>query len=274
MGRVAAALLAASCTAAMQPPRAGLPCSGPVSCGRDQLLEADEALQHAVQKQGVAAALTGAMAPDARLLADGHGVVTGNGIRSMLAASAPFTWTTARGDVSATANLGYTFGWTAAGDKRGHYAAVWKRQNGEWKLVVFLQKPARPQAVPPPAWFAPFRGERDLPPAATQSVSAADTAFAALAKQTGSTQQAFTEYAAQDAVQLGPTMIFGREAIHDVLVHAPLIDWGPIAEDAAGDLGYTVGAYKVGSAKGNYLTVWRLESDGSWRYVLDGGVTG
>ena len=43
---------------------------------------------------------------------------------------------------------------------------------------------------------------------------------------------------------------------------------------AARDLGYTVGAYTAGSGRGNYLTVWRLEPDGSWRYVLDGGVSG
>jgi hypothetical protein len=269
------AFLAASCTAAMQPPRAGL-CSGPVSCGREQLLEADEALQHAVQQRGAVAAFSDAFLPDGKLLADGRNgpIEGGDRIAAAVAQLAPSSWVTARGDVSAGAELGYTFGWTRTGERLGHYAAVWKRQNGEWKLAVYLHKPARPQDAPPPDWFAPFRGEREASRSARQTVAAADTEFAALAKQTGSTQEAFTAYAAQDAVQLGSSMVFGRDAIHDLLARAPLIDWSPIAAGAAGDLGYTVGAYHHGSTRGSYLTIWRLESDGSWRFVLDGGVTG
>ena len=119
----------------------------------------------------------------------------------------------------------------------------------------------------------PFRGEREPAPRAAHTVSATDTAFAALAKRSG-TQVAFTAYAAQDAVQLARTMIFGRDAIHRLFDGAPAIEWGPVAEDAAQDLGYTIGAYALGASRGNYLTIWRLEPDGSWRYVLDGGVKG
>jgi hypothetical protein len=275
MTRLAAALLATGCTAAMQPPHAGLACSGPVSCGRDQLFEADQALQHAVQRRGPAAAFGEVLLADARYLLEGKGIVSGRQqIEVELGSSAPFIWTAARGDVSAGAELGYTFGWTSSGAVRGHYAAVWKRQGGDWKLAVFMKKPAKAQEAAPPAWFAPFRGEREAGPPAAQSVSAADAAFAALARATGSTQQAFTTYAAQDAVRLAATMVFGRDAIHDLLQRAPLIEWAPIAEDSASDLGYTVGAYQARSARGNYLTIWRLQSDGAWRFVLDGGVKG
>jgi len=270
-----AIVLATACSATMQTPRADLPCTGPVSCGREQLLEADQAVQHAVQKEGLAAALGETSLPDFKLLSPGRGVVAGRQqIEALLRASAPFTWTLARGDVSARGDLGYSFGWTSTGEARGHYAAVWKRRNGEWKLAVFLHKPARAQELAPPAWFAPYRGEREAPPLPAESVAQADTAFAALARRTGSTQQAFTNYAAQDAVQLGPTILFGRDAIHEAMARAPLIEWGPIADDSAADLGYTVGAYRTPSAQGNYLTIWQLQSDGSWRYVLDGGVTG
>ena len=81
-------------------------------------------------------------------------------------------WTLARADVSSDATLGYSFGWM----EKGHYAAVWRRQGGDWKLAVFLQKAAEPEASAPPAWFVPFRENREsVAMAATESVSAADT---------------------------------------------------------------------------------------------------
>lgn len=269
-----AALLAAACSGATRPPLAGLSCTGPVSCGREQLLDADRALQHAVQQRGPADAFAEALLPDARFLSQGKGAIAGQELRRLLRASAPFTWTVARGDVSATGTLGYTFGWISAAEGRGLYAAVWKRQSGDWKLAVFLRKPARTQGAAPPAWFGPFRGEREVPPPAAQSVSNADVAFAALAQVTGSMQDAFTTYAAQDAVQLAGSMVFGRDAIRDLLARAPLLRWAPAAEGMAADLGYTVGAWQAPSARGSYLTVWRLQSDGSWRFVLDAGVSG
>jgi ketosteroid isomerase-like protein len=268
MYRLTVPLLALACSAALQPPRAGPTCAGPVSCGREQLVEADQSLKSAIQQRGVAQAFAGVLLEEAKLLVDGQGLVSGrSSALEALKDAAPFSWTLARADVSLDARLGYSFGWTA----NGHYAAVWRRKGGDWKLAVFLRKPAAAQDVAPPAWFVPFRGEREARPSAAHTVSAADTAFAALAKRSGP-QAAFTTYAAEDAVQLSRTMIFGREAIHRLFDGAPALEWGPVVEDAAPDLGYTIGSFTAGAARGNYLTIWRLEPDGSWRYVLDGGV--
>jgi hypothetical protein len=268
MLRFAVPLLTIACSAAV--PRAAQTCNGPVSCGREQLVEADQALLHAMHRRGTAEALSGAALDDVKLLAEGQGVVSGkDGVVTALRALPPLTWTMARADVSADAELGYSFGWMA----KGHYAAVWRRQNGEWKIAVFLHKPAEAQSAAPPTWFAPFRGERAQGPKAAYTVAATDSAFAAFAQKVG-TQAAFTAYAAQDAVQLARTMVFGREAIHELFNGSPVIQWGPIAGDAAYDLGWTVGAWTIGATRGNYLTVWRLQPDGSWRYILDGGVTG
>jgi hypothetical protein len=253
-------LLTLACSAAVQPPRAPA-CSGTISCGRDQLVAADQDLLHAIAQRGAPAAYSEVLLDDAQLLTEGKGRVAGKDrVLEALGSSALRPWTLARADVSAGAELGYSFGWM----ENGHYAAVWKRQGGEWRLAVFLQRNAQPQRDPPPAWFVPFRGEREPAP---------DSAFAALARQ-ADTQTAFTTFAAQDAVMFASTMIFGREAIHQLLAGAGLLEWGPIAEGTAQDLGYTVGAYTRGAVRGNYLTVWRLEPDGTWRYVLDGGVKG
>ena len=270
MHRLAVLLMTVACATARESPRAEASCTGTVGCGREKLVASDQALRQAIQKRGMAPAFAEVFQDDAKLLVEGKGVVSGKErVLAELGPMPPFAWTLARADVSSDAMLGYSFGWM----EKGHYAAIWRRQGGDWKLAVFMQKAAEPQATAPPAWFVPFPGDREpvaVPP--TESVSAADTAFAELGQKTG-TQAAFTTYAAEDAVQLARTMIFGRAAIHQLFDGAPPIQWAPIAGDAARDLGYTVGAYTAGSSRGNYLTVWRLEPDGSWRYVLDGGVS-
>jgi ketosteroid isomerase-like protein len=59
--------------------------------------------------------------------------------------------------------------------------------------------------------------------------------------------------------------------------------WQPASADISksGDLGYTVGSYTItrrddkGSAivgTGKYLTIWRLQMDGSWKVEFDTGV--
>jgi ketosteroid isomerase-like protein len=59
--------------------------------------------------------------------------------------------------------------------------------------------------------------------------------------------------------------------------------WQPISAEISksGDLGYTVGSYTIartdekgGAAlgSGKYLTVWRLQKDGSWKVEFDTGV--
>jgi ketosteroid isomerase-like protein len=58
--------------------------------------------------------------------------------------------------------------------------------------------------------------------------------------------------------------------------------WHPVAGEVArsGDLGFTVGnaVFTGRSLDGSpqvryskYLTVWKRQRDGSWRYVVDGG---
>lgn len=57
------------------------------------------------------------------------------------------------------------------------------------------------------------------------------------------------------------------------------LTWEPIGGEvaASGDLGYTWGNWKMqlhNSVKyGNYFTVWKKQSDGRWKFVLDGGNT-
>jgi ketosteroid isomerase-like protein len=59
--------------------------------------------------------------------------------------------------------------------------------------------------------------------------------------------------------------------------------WGATYADvsAAGDLGYTLGVWQreapagdtgeIKSSSGLFLTVWKRQADGSWKFVVDGG---
>ncbi len=60
------------------------------------------------------------------------------------------------------------------------------------------------------------------------------------------------------------------------------LTWEPLYADISksGDLGYTYGLYtsytKADSsvARGKYVTIWRKQTDRSWKYALDGGNEG
>jgi ketosteroid isomerase-like protein len=63
----------------------------------------------------------------------------------------------------------------------------------------------------------------------------------------------------------------------------PLLTWQPIfaAISRAGDLGYTTGPWQykndITDAKpaafGNFMTIWKKQPNGDWRFVLDLGIT-
>jgi len=114
----------------------------------------------------------------------------------------------------------------------------------------------------------------------------ADRDFSQMA-QNGEVRDAFTAYAANNAIMMNP----GQDFIHgDGAVHAFLDAWpdgiqlswdpigGMIAESS--DLGFTYGTYiSLGSddegnqvqSHGKYVTIWQRQDDGSWKFVLDGG---
>jgi ketosteroid isomerase-like protein len=66
-------------------------------------------------------------------------------------------------------------------------------------------------------------------------------------------------------------------------VDGPRLTWKPGREVlVGGDVGYTVGTWErqpppgsgqTNLTRGNYLTVWRKQDDGSWKVVFDTGST-
>ena len=106
--------------------------------------------------------------------------------------------------------------------------------------------------------------------------------FAKMADEAG-VAAAFYEYAADSAViGRGGKIIKGREAIRDYYAKAlkpgTSLQWAPDFADVSGDIGYTWGKYthfvpdstgKITESHGVFHTVWKRQTDGSWRFVWD-----
>jgi len=69
-----------------------------------------------------------------------------------------------------------------------------------------------------------------------------------------------------------------REYYQQNLKPGTKLQWAPDYTDVSGDLGYTYGRYthlvpdssgNVTESHGIFHTVWKRQSDGSWRYVWD-----
>ncbi len=99
---------------------------------------------------------------------------------------------------------------------------------------------------------------------------------------------AFLYYIADDGVILRDNSFpsRGKEALRQYYSGksdtAFILSWSPLFErlSDSGDMGYTYGIWtnkiKATSqiSKGSYITVWHLQNDGSWKFVLDSGTQG
>ncbi len=112
-----------------------------------------------------------------------------------------------------------------------------------------------------------------------------DRAFSALSKEKG-TKEAFVFYAADDVIKPSPNNqpIIGKEALIKSYEKSSAEDfeltWEPLKADVDGNIGYTFGNYVLKTHTpdlrdtvlyGNYVSIWKKQSDGTWKYVLDTG---
>src|ERR1043166_5220408 len=129
-----------------------------------------------------------------------------------------------------------------------------------------------------PRWGSRHRTGASPATAAADSYSPADAAISG-------TANAFGNAAAPDGIVFGgPEIVFGPAAIHDLFdaQRGTSLSWHPLYSRAAesGDLGFSIGESiatsrgQSGAAVqrfGKYLTIWRKEPNGDWKYVIDGG---
>jgi len=111
-----------------------------------------------------------------------------------------------------------------------------------------------------------------------------DRAFSKLSEET-SIEEAFLIYAAENAVILRDNQmpIIGKADISksfEGLSGDVVLTWEPLDGEISksGELGYTYGIYEFKSdtsvSKGTYVSIWKKQRDGSWRYALDTGNEG
>ncbi|MEO5648249.1 MAG: hypothetical protein ABIQ56_07780, partial [Chitinophagaceae bacterium] len=98
-------------------------------------------------------------------------------------------------------------------------------------------------------------------------------------------KKAFLEYIEDEGILLRPNHmpIIGADAIDflsQVNDSSFTLTWEPKGSDVAtsADLGFTYGVYKLEQADtvlyGTYVSIWKKQKDGKWKWVLDTGNDG
>ena len=109
-----------------------------VTSARKSLLDRDQAYEAAALSQGLAKAFTAYAAPEVRLYRENNLPFIGREASSAALAktTGQVKWHVIGGDVSQAGDLGYTHGVYEAANERGSYVRIWKKQNGQWRVVM------------------------------------------------------------------------------------------------------------------------------------------
>ena len=270
----------------------------------DELLRSDLGRADSVATLGVTDGLSSTFADDVLYLRDGLPILRGKAAaRAVVAAEAiakgsTIRWQPVRAETSKDRSSGYTYGYAIYGFPQGgatsirvdRYIAFWRKTPNGWRISAY----AETYGTPP----APL----ELPAGADAGVLA-DVAMSRTRAAVDVIRLVDTEFS-RDATRLGTGAAFGRYAADDAQIFSPLGEfvtgpgaitalfsppmgkssfaWYPVEGELAksGDLGFTVGNAvftgeredgKPVSRYSKYLTVWKRQRDGGWRYVVDGG---
>ncbi len=118
-----------------------------------------------------------------------------------------------------------------------------------------------------------------------KSMVETERAFSRMSAEKG-IRESFAEFIAADGILFRPTAVPGKKWMQEhplpPSTARPLLSWQPIfaAVSRAGDLGYTTGPWQfkqdIKDAKavafGNFMTVWKKQANGTWKFALDLGI--
>lgn len=117
-----------------------------------------------------------------------------------------------------------------------------------------------------------------------EHLMAVDREFSKFSQANGM-NAAFMEYISEDGVMLKSNSmpIVSKNAVANLFRSDDsgfTLTWEPLFADIAksGELGYTYGVYELNIddniQKGTYVSIWKKDKDGSWKFVLDSGNSG
>jgi ketosteroid isomerase-like protein len=217
-----------------------------------------------------------------------EGIVTSSGSR--------VGWTPAHALVSRDGLFGCTTGvlhLVATDSTRpssGRYAACWRRGgNGAWQMLALAHSSAPPQvrSLPDSIPGAPGSSGSTAPRGAraAREMTDADRAFARFSADSGGPGGAFARWIAADGMMLGARAVpvRGPEQARKAFASFPpsgRFAWAPVDSLARasrdGSLGFTIGEARIiatpsDTSYSKYLTIWRREGDGRYRFVFDIG---
>ena len=279
---------------------------------RDSLFHLDEARTDSVAVHGFADGMTPWLASKVVYLRADAPIAFGiDATRAIFEATAEsagtrMSWQPLGGDVSKDLGAAYTYGIAvratpAATPRVGRYIAFWERERpGPWRIAAYAEVNG-PTSRSTHDRVARSDGDvaTSEAPAPTPRVAkgdaeerarlrAADSLFSDLSYRMG-VAFAFSNTVAPGGIVFGdPQLVIGSDAIAEYfnaraaqssLVWQPVFAW--VA--ASRDLGFTVGESTStgrgasGAAVqrlGKYLTIWSRQSDGTWKFVVDGGNSG
>jgi ketosteroid isomerase-like protein len=125
-----------------------------------------------------------------------------------------------------------------------------------------------------------------IPPNETLNLLKTDNDFALSSAEKG-IKNAYLEYVDSNGVLLRPNSlpIIGADAIDYIIAMQDerySMTWRPneAIVAASGELGYTYGTYKLqpsngdASFYGTYVSIWKKQADGKWKFVLNTGNEG
>jgi ketosteroid isomerase-like protein len=118
-----------------------------------------------------------------------------------------------------------------------------------------------------------------------QQMVQTEQAFSRMAAEKN-TRDAFLTFIADDGLLFRPTAVNGKKWLNEHPVPPsdkhPLLAWQPAFAGmaAAGDLGFTTGPWEFKAdvkdekpaGYGHFVTLWKKQSDGSWKFVVDLGI--
>lgn len=207
-------------------------------------------------------------------------------------------WQPVRVEASADGTRGYSYGYAIYGQPQSgppairvdRYIAYWRREASGWRIVAYAEhmergprrsrSPLRRGTRSPPTCrcrVATARGRRAVRPTKRSPAMRGEWGRE---WRSGDVRHRMRRCFRRREFITGPVAITG--SFGAATGSRSLLVWHPVLGDVAdsGDLGFTVGnAVFTGERKdgtpevrySRYLTVWKRQKDGSWRFVVDGG---